>query len=148
MANINATWDTLAGLPGGIEDYENCFCDAVEIFKGALVITSATGYMTHGANTVARYFLGINMEYFDNSGGAAGDMAKPRLRNGKHLFKMAGATQADICEEVYIGADEDTVTLTAGNGLKCGKITDVCSDTKGTKATSGGYVYIDITGYC
>ena len=93
------------------------------VYKGALVMTDADGYLKAGADAAAHVFAGIADETVSNASGADGD-ASCRVRlTGIYLFAMAGATQAAVGKKCYV-ADDNTVALaaTTANDVWCGDV--------------------------
>ena len=114
---------------------ENPVAAAVVIFKGAIVMSNATGFLAPAEALLNAKMAGIAYEKVDNANGAAGDVDCKLLREGLFELSGAGFTQADIGKEVY-ASDDQTVSITQGtNEIAVGKIAQVTSATK---------VYVDI----
>ena len=114
---------------------ENPVAGSALIFKGAIVMGNASGFLAPMSPAVDITFQGMAYEKADNSNGSAGDINCKLLREG--LFEMAGSgfTQADVGKVVY-ASDDQTVSTTQGvNEVAVGKIAQVVSATK---------VYVDI----
>lgn len=114
---------------------ENPVAASAVIFKGAIVMGNASGFLAPMNPAVGITFQGMAYEKADNTGGANADINCKLLREG--LFEMAGSgfTQADIGKVVY-ASDDQTVSDTQGtNEVAVGKIAQVVSATK---------VYVDI----
>lgn len=94
---------------------------SAKIYKGAMVVTDATGYALPGANTAGMIFQGIAQEQKDNSGGASGEISVIVERSDRFAITMASAAITDIGKDVYI-SDDTTVTKTVGNGVLVGKV--------------------------
>lgn len=94
---------------------------AVTIYKGAMVVTDATGYALPGANTAGMFFQGISQEQKDNTSGASGALIVIVERSDRFPMTLASAAITDIGKDVYI-SDDTTLTLTVGNGIYVGKI--------------------------
>lgn len=108
---------------------------AVVVYKGAIVMGNASGYLAPMVPAVNITFAGIAAEKADNATGANGDVEADHFRTG--LFKLSGTgfTQADLGKTVY-ASDDQTVSTTQGtNEVSVGKIAQVVSATE---------VYVDI----
>lgn len=95
------------------------------IYKGALVATSASGFLVPINNTVANQrFVGIAEETVVNSG-ADGDQSCRVAKGGGGVYSAAiAATQADVGKEVYAKTDNEVQVPTTGlvNLYKVGTI--------------------------
>jgi len=109
---------------------ENPVAGSSTIFKGAIVMGNASGFLAPAASLAGATMAGMAYEKADNSNGAAGDIDCKLLREG--LFELAGSgfTQADIGKVVY-ATDDQTVSLTqaVGDEVAVGKIAQVVSAT-------------------
>ena len=109
---------------------ENPVAGSVVIFKGAIVMSNASGFLAPAAALLDAKMAGMAYEKVDNSNGSAGDVNCKLLREG--LFELAGSgfSQADIGKTVY-ASDDQTVSTTQGtNEIAVGKIAQVVSATK------------------
>ena len=143
MAAITTKWDAREAYTEN--NTESYLMAAVAVYEGSLVMADGSGYLDNASDVAARYFLGVADTTKDNSAGAAGAKRLDVKKKGVYLMKMAGATVADIGKAVYIGADSDTVTLTANN-LPVGVIRYIASDAIGTRG-DGDYIGMEIDTY-
>lgn len=92
-----------------------------KIWNGALVAINTAGEALPAVNTTNYKCVGIATATVDNTGGAAG--AKKVTCEYKHIYRLksSGLTAADIDKIVYV-TDDQTVTTTAGNGVKTGRV--------------------------
>lgn len=100
------------------------------IYKGALVKTTAAGYLAPASAEASAKAAGVAYESVDNTDGGSGDVSV-RVEM-KRAFEVAGAgfTQADMFKPVY-ASDDNTVSTTQGaNEQEFGKIIEVFSATK------------------
>lgn len=102
----------------------------VRIYKNAILMRNAAGYILPAASLASAVFAGVAYEAADNTSGLDGAL-KLRVETERAFeFDGAGFTQADLLKEVY-AADDNTVQLAAGTNLvKVGKIIEVISATK------------------
>lgn len=112
---------------GGLAAYG--VAEGVIIFAGAMVALNAAGYAVPAADTSGCKFVGVSRVYVDNSGGGNGDQTVTVLRRGIFNFAAAGMAQTDVGVPVFV-SDDQTVAKTTTNGIGCGIITEVDSDTK------------------
>lgn len=114
---------------------ENPVAASVVIFKGAIVMSNATGFLAPAAALLDAKMAGMAYEKADNANGADADIDCKLLREGCFELSGAGFTQADIGKEVY-ASDDQTVSTTQGtNEIAVGKIAQIVSATK---------VYVDV----
>ena len=114
---------------------ENPVAASVVIFKGAIVMSNASGFLAPAAALLDAKMAGMAYEKADNSNGSAGDINCKLLREGLFELSGSGFTQADVGKEVY-ASDDQTVSTTQGtNEVAVGKIAQVVSATK---------VYVDV----
>jgi predicted RecA/RadA family phage recombinase len=106
------------------------------IFKGAIVMSNASGFLAPASSLADAKMAGIAYEKCDNSTGSAGDKECKLLREGAFLLSGSGFTQADVGKVVY-ATDDETVALTqaVGDEVAVGKIAQV---------VSASQVYVDI----
>ena len=108
---------------------ENPVAASVVIFKGAIVMGNASGFLAPAAALAGATMAGMAYEKADNSSGAAGDINCKLLREG--LFELAGSgfTQADVGQVVYASDDQTVSTVQGANEIAVGKIAQVVSAT-------------------
>ncbi len=110
-------------------DIELPVAASTQIFGGGMVTTNATGYCVPAANTASFIFAGVALAGADNSAVATDGAINVSLRRkGSFLFAASGLTAADVGKTAYV-SDDQTITLTAGNGVIAGKIVEVVSAT-------------------
>lgn len=114
---------------------ENPVAASVVIFKGAIVMSNASGFLAPAVALADAKMAGIAYEKVDNANGAAGDVDCKLLREGLFELSGAGFTQADIGKEVYASDDQTVSTTQGANEIAVGRISQVTSATK---------VYVDI----
>lgn len=111
---------------------------ATKLPAGTLICIDASGNAVAAADTSGYEFAGVPDAQADNTNGLAGAITVRCRRSGAFLLAKSGTfAVANIGDEVYV-ADNQTVTLTAGNGVKVGRY---CG------AGPNSQVWIDITGY-
>ena len=109
---------------------ENPVAASTVIFKGAIVMSNATGYLAPAAALADAVMAGIAYEKADNANGADGDVNCKLLREGSFELSGSGFTQADLGLAVY-ASDDQTVSTTQGtNEVEVGKIVQVVSASK------------------
>lgn len=81
----------------------------IKIYKGALLVYDAAGFITNGSDTAGVKFAGIANETVDNTGGASGAKVI-EVANGEVQYPGSSLEQADAGRLVYIGADNQTVS--------------------------------------
>ena len=134
MAALSADRNTLYADPR-IEAYP--VATATTIYKGALVMLSATGYAIPGADTTGCTFVGVAQEQVVNAGADGAKYVKV-ARLGCYRFGYGGtAAITDVGTMVYL-VDDQTVNVAGSttNDIPCGKITQV--------NTTANVVWIDI----
>ncbi|MCP3684549.1 MAG: cytoplasmic protein [bacterium] len=104
-------------------------CAVDVIYRGALVMHNAAGFLAPCAAESGAVFAGIAEEEVDNSAGAAGDKNCKHIHDGRFLLTGAGFVQADVGEIVY-ASDDQTITKTAGSNVLVGKIQKFVSATQ------------------
>jgi len=104
---------------------------AVEIFAGSMVCTNASGYAAPAADTVNFKFVGVALEWKDNSGGNAGDKKILVRRDGIFQFDASSIAQASVGADMYVVDDHTFDESDPGQGIKCGKLVAVESQTLG-----------------
>lgn len=104
-----------------------------EIFAGALIVASATGFAEPGTTATGKTYLGRAEEYVDNSDGADGDVTVKVKRGVPFLFKNSGSdpvTQASLGKVCYI-VDDETVSATDGSSTQSAAGTVIAIDSDG-----------------
>lgn len=104
---------------------------AVEIFAGSMVCVNATGYAAPAADTVNFKFVGVALEWKDNSGGSPGDKKVLVRREGIFQFDASSIAQASVGADMYVVDDHTFDESDPGQGIKCGKLVAVESQTLG-----------------
>jgi hypothetical protein len=102
----------------------------IKIWKGALVVYDAAGFIANGSDTAGVKFAGIANETVDNTGGASGAKSI-EVANGEFQYPASSLEQADAGRLAYIGADNQTITDAGGatNDIPCGTIVEFTSAT-------------------
>lgn len=104
---------------------------AVEIFAGSLVCVNAAGYAAPAADTVNFKFMGVALEYKDNSAGSPGAKKIRIRRDGIFQFDATSIAQASVGADMYVVDDHTFDESDPGQGIKCGKLVAVESGTLG-----------------
>jgi len=117
-----------------VEEQHGVICDSPvgassTIYRGAMVMHNAAGFMVPCAAESGAVFAGIAEEEVDNSTGSDGDKQCKAIHDGRFLLTGAGFTQADVGEIVY-ASDDETITKTAGSNVLVGKIQKFVSATQ------------------
>lgn len=101
---------------------------ATRIFKGAIVMRNAAGYLIRGATAIGSFGVGISQTNVDNTAGANGAVSINWRPGAAYLANLAG----DLCLVTDIGAkcwiaDDQTVAKTNGTATRspAGIIEDV-----------------------
>ena len=101
---------------------------ATKIFKGAIVMRNAAGYLIKGATATGSFGVGISQSLADNTAGANGALSINWRPGVAYLANLA----ADLCLVTDIGAkcfiaDDQTVARTNGGATRspAGVIEDV-----------------------
>lgn len=89
--------------------------DNVKIWQGALLMLSATGYVTPLIPTLDLPFVGIASETVDNSAGADGDKSIDVYQSGLFGMAVTGAVVTDLMKKVY-GETSNTSDCTLESG--------------------------------
>lgn len=126
MTALNA--DRKTSYREGIEIEYKVAANA-KIFAGSLVCLNASGYAAPGGDTANFKFVGVAMEYVDNTGGANGDIPVRVRRKGIFRFSASGMAITDIGAVVNV-SDDQTVAKTTTNSVACGKIAEFISATE------------------
>jgi len=105
---------------------------STKIFAGGLVCVNASGFALPAADTVSLIFVGVALEYADNSAGANGDSVVRVRRTGVFEFDATSITQAMVGAAMY-AVDDHTFDDAGGttNDIKVGVLTNYVSATKG-----------------
>jgi hypothetical protein len=118
---LNSDWE------GAKCDYQ---CAAEVIYKNGFVGLNATGYLTMltpsaSATTISGdRFIGISLDYVDNSGGSAGDKTCQVLVAGRFRYALTSAAILDIGCPVF-ASDDNTLTKDDALGPYIGMIEQV-----------------------
>ena len=99
------------------------------IYRGAIVMHNAAGFLAPAATGAGSFFAGIAEEEKDNSGGSAGDIVCRYKKTGVYLLTSSGLAQADIGTKVY-ASDDQTLTVTSTNNVLVGQIVEFVSATQ------------------
>ncbi len=101
------------------------------IYKGALVMINAAGFLAPAAPAAGSQLLGIAYEQVDNSAGAAGAVSCRVITEGCFVLKGTGFAQTNVGDQVFV-TDDEIVTVTEGTGSKprVGKIVKFLSSTQ------------------
>ncbi|WP_043588978.1 hypothetical protein [Geminisphaera colitermitum] len=102
---------------------------ATKIWLGTLVALDATGRAVPAANTAALKVAGVSQQDIDNSDGAAGDQLV-NLRRGVHKFANSATAPLTVADLLTVALVEDdcTVTKTATNNIKAGRVLAIDAD--------------------
>lgn len=134
MTAVTADIETLS-RPGDIVSYP--VAASTKIYKGTL-IQLASGYATSMTKAASLVFVGVALEYVDNSAGSAGDKSVRVSRKGIHEFTLASAAITDVGVSVY-ALDNATVTKTSTDATEVGRT---------VKFENTGKIFMDIGGKC
>jgi len=97
------------------------------IYRGAIVMHNAAGFLAPAATGAGSFFAGIAEEQVTNTG-SAGDKNCKYKRTGVYLLTSSGLAQADIGTKVY-ASDDQTLTTTSTNNVLVGQIVEFVSAT-------------------
>ena len=142
MAQLTAGYETYE-RPGLVVAYRMA---ATKIWKGALVVLDATGYLRPmNPATAGLRFVGMANETVDNLTGAAGDRTVNVTKTGAFVLKAATGyvpSIADLGKEVYAASDWEGQIAVAGlaNPYRVGTVVAVEGTATGA---SGVRVRID-----
>jgi hypothetical protein len=105
---------------------------ATKIYAGSMVCTNAAGFAVPAADTSGYRFVGVALEYKDNTAGANGAIVLRLRRMGVFDFDAVGLTQAMVGDAMY-ATDDHTFANTAGttNHIKVGALVKYVSATIG-----------------
>jgi hypothetical protein len=99
------------------------------IYKGALVVVNADGYLEPATSATGKFAAGKAQEAVDNTGGADGDKTCV-VRWGVHKWENSGSNtvvQADLYDLCY-AEDDQTVGNDATGRSAAGRIVELESD--------------------
>lgn len=100
---------------------------STKIFQGS-ALTSAVGFVEPGL-AAATAFAGFAEEDVDNSAGTAGAKSVRVRSRGAVQLAVTGVVAASVLGAVvYLGADDQTFTLTDSTGVAVGKLRRYISD--------------------
>lgn len=100
------------------------------IYRGAMVMINAAGYLKPAQAEVDAVFAGMAMETVDNSNGVDGALEGDVLTDGLHQLAGSGFSQADVKSSVYASDDQTVSTVQGVNEPLIGKIEQVVSATE------------------
>lgn len=102
------------------------------IYKGALVVVSATGYLEAGTDAASKRFAGVAYEKKDNSSGADGALNCRVHTKGVFLMTATSITQAMVGQMMYL-VDDATIDDTTGGTyyIPVGRLVEYVSTTSG-----------------
>ena len=98
-----------------------------QIYKGAIVAVSATGFLEAATDVAGKLVAGIADQNVDNTGGADGDVSCIVLKGTAGLrADGTNPTQAEIGRAVYVQDDGNVQTLAAAaNNIKAGHLDSI-----------------------
>ena len=102
---------------------------ATTIYKGALCMINAAGYLAPCTPTATSQFAGVAAEGKNNSAGAAGDLSARVYRHGRFAVVAAGQTQANVGDAAY-AADDQTIGSSTTNAQYVGTVCEFVSATE------------------
>lgn len=109
--------------PGTPQSYEVVASDI--IYKGALLMVNAAGYVAPCTATASTMFAGIAQEKIDNSSGSAGDVSVVCYRTGRFLLLFSDTlTIANVGDVAYAEDDQTCSVSGATNEHKVGVIAE------------------------
>ncbi len=123
-------------------DRNTTYCDGVEIavpvaaatkiYAGSLVMANSSGYAVPGADTAGAKFLGVALQYVDNSSGGNGAKTVVVRRRGIFDFKGSGLTAAMLGDTMCLVDDETFAPASVTtNDIPCGTLVQYISSTRG-----------------
>lgn len=126
MAALTAAYEAKKTM-GGQKAYK--MAANTTIYKGALVMLNAAGFVVPGADTAACLFVGVAYETKTN-GAVAGATSVIVEKSGEYEYNFGGvATIATVGQAVKI-TDDNTVNTTTTNSVACGFVADFLSATR------------------
>lgn len=138
-----AKWDS--GVPGDEDKYYPEVASAATIYKGAVLVYNAAGYVQPNDSQAANTRVaGIALEAVDNSSGTNGDVTVQTLRSKVIIDanSVTGASQANEGAPVYIGSTDNTTDFTMTQSNNCPQVGWLLQD-QTTIAFTGGAVVFD-----
>ena len=103
---------------------------AVKIFAGSLVCVNAAGFLVPGDDAAALRFVGVALEYVDNTAGQAGDLNCRVRQEGVFNFDAISITQAMVGSPMYLRSDHE-FDESSTHGIACGLLVAFISATEG-----------------
>ncbi|MCM1258429.1 MAG: hypothetical protein NC307_11325 [Roseburia sp.] len=101
--------------------------ESTTINEATMVAVNEDGYAVPASKTEGLIVAGCAMRFTDNASGIAGAVSVP-VRRGVFVWNNDGTIQeTDILKDAYV-SDEKTVTITAKDSSRAGKILAVDSD--------------------
>lgn len=104
-------------------------CAVDIIYRGAIVMHNAAGFLAPAASGNGSFFAGIAEEKVDNSAGSAGDLVCKYKRDGVYLLTGSSFAQSDIGEKIY-ATDDQTISKTASTNVLVGQCVEFVSSTQ------------------
>ncbi len=104
---------------------------SVTIYAGSLVCVNSSGYAVPAADDAGNRFIGVARHQADNSGGSSGDITVEVWREGVFDFAATSISQADVGSDMYVVDDQTFDETDPGNAIKCGKLEEYISATRG-----------------
>ncbi|MFA6690750.1 MAG: hypothetical protein WCR98_02090 [Saccharofermentanales bacterium] len=103
----------------------------VTIYAGSLVCVNSSGYAVPAGNTSNYKFVGVARHQADNSGGDSGDINVEVWREGVFDFAATSIAQSNVGDDMYIVDDQTFDESNPSEGIKCGKLEEYISATRG-----------------
>jgi len=104
---------------------------ATEIFAGSLVCVGGShGYAIPAADASGNQFVGVAMEYVNNTGSSGAKWIRVR-RKGVFEFNASSITQAMVGDIMFVVDDQTFDETSPGNNVICGRLVKYISATKG-----------------
>lgn len=107
---------------------------STKIFKGALVVLNATGYLTNATGAAGEAIRGVAQQYVDNSAGSAGDLSCDVMQGAFEFHNSSSTDQITIAdaEKVCYVVDNHTVAKTSNAGVRAiaGVVQSIAPDGK------------------
>lgn len=103
-----------------------------DIFKGAMVCVSDTGFLVPASDTANLRIVGVADEHVDNDPGADGDLDCRVVSGRKFRFTATSITQAMLGDPMFV-VDDQTFDDAAGatNDVPIGRLVEFVSTTEG-----------------
>jgi hypothetical protein len=104
---------------------------ATRIYAGSMVAVDNTGYALPAANATGHKLVGVALEQVDNSTGANGAVLIRVRTTGVFDFGATSISQANVGADMYVVDDQTFDDVDPGQGIKCGKLAQYVSTTRG-----------------